>query len=100
VCSDVVEDQNVRVRERSRGAGFLLEPAQAVRIGGEGGGEHLHGHLAPKPRVAGAVDLSHAPGAQRGEDLVRPETCSGRDRHIGVVNLAARPRIDTAGLRT
>ena len=63
------------------GAGLLLEPPQPVRISREGSGKHLDRHVAPQPRVLRAIHLSHAPRAERREDLVGPEPCPGQERH-------------------
>ena len=44
-------------------------------------GQHLHGDLAPEPRVPRAVDLPHPSGAEAGDQLVGTEARAGRDRH-------------------
>ena len=44
-------------------------------------GQDLDRDLAAQPRVARPVDLAHPARAERGEDLVRPEPCSGGERH-------------------
>jgi hypothetical protein len=33
-------------------------------------------HIAPKPRIARAIHLAHATGAEQREDLVRAQTCT------------------------
>src|SRR2546430_1586768 len=66
-----------------RRAGLVLEPAQAVGIGGEGRRKHLHGDVPPEPGIAGAIDFSHPSGAERRQDLVGSEEGSGRDHHVG-----------------
>ena len=65
-----------------------LETALASRArlaqpgaGREMGGQDLDGHLAAEPAVPSAVDLAHAPGSQRSQDLVRAETGSGVEGH-------------------
>jgi len=50
------------------GARFLLEPPQMVGVVRKRSGQDFDGHLAPYPRVAGAIHLAHAPGAEGGED--------------------------------
>jgi uncharacterized protein len=57
---------------------FRIAPAPAVR---EVGRENLDGDDSLQPRVAGAIDLSHAAGAERREDLVRAQAGSGRKSH-------------------
>jgi hypothetical protein len=42
---------------------------------------HFDGRVAPKPRVAGAVDLAHASRAERGDDFVRPEPNACGESH-------------------
>ena len=45
-------------------------------------GRDLDGHVAAHARIAGAVDLAHAAGAERRQDLVRSQVSSGRKRHM------------------
>ena len=44
-------------------------------------GQDLEGHVAAQARVARAVDLAHASGAERPQDLVDAEARAGRDGH-------------------
>jgi hypothetical protein len=69
------------VVQGTRGLGFGLESPEAVGIGGQLRRQHLDGNLAVEPGVACPVDLTHPPGAERGEDLVGPEAYTGRERH-------------------
>lgn len=62
------------------GPGLSLEAAEALGVGGEGGGEDLDSHVALQPRVPGAIDLTHAPGAEGRQDPVRAKL---RARHEG-----------------
>ena len=55
---------------------YLLEAAQVVRVNREGGGQHLDRDLAPEARVVRAIDLAHAPGAERRDNLVGPNSGS------------------------
>jgi len=59
--------------ESSGGASFLLEPAQAVGVGGETCRQDLDSDVAAKASVAGTVDLSHAAGADCGGNFIRTE---------------------------
>ena len=64
------------VQRRGR-VSFLLESAEAIGIGR---GQHLDRDVAPKPRIAGAIDLAHAARADLGGNLIRPEAgarCEG-----------------------
>ena len=63
VLAEVVDAENVGMIERGDGAGFLLEAAQAVGIGGEGSGKNLDGDIASETLIAGAIDLAHSASA-------------------------------------
>ena len=80
VGADVVDRNDVRVIQRGGGAGFLLEAGAALGIGGELA-EHLDHDLAAEPAIVRCVDLAHASGADRREDLVGTEAGSGGDGH-------------------
>ena len=69
--------------ERGGGARLLLEAAQAIGVGGERGGQDLDRHVAPEPRIARAIDLAHAAGAERRDDLVRAEADTRSQGHRG-----------------
>ena len=60
---DFVDGDDVRVIERGECARFLLEPA-AVLIRQALRRQHLDGYIAIEPRIASAIDLAHASGAQ------------------------------------
>ena len=64
--------------QRGRGARLLFEAAQTVGVGGEGRGQHFDGDIASEPRIARAIHLAHPAGSDEGDDLVRAETCAGR----------------------
>ena len=57
------------------------KPRAEGRVAGEVRRQDLDRDHAVQARVAGAVDLAHAPGAQRREDFVRTEPDSAVDRH-------------------
>jgi hypothetical protein len=73
-----VDRGDVRMVERGEHAGFAFEAREPVRIAEERGGQHLDRDLAPEMRVAGAVHLAHASGAQQAQDRVRTEGVTGR----------------------
>jgi hypothetical protein len=52
---------------------FLLEALQPIGVVRERGGQNLDRDVAPEPRSVGAIDLTHATGANRSDDLVRTE---------------------------
>jgi len=60
---------------------LVLEARQPSLILREGRRQQLDGRLAVQPRIAGVVDLAHATGAQRREDLVGAEADSAGKRH-------------------
>ena len=57
--------------------GLALKTGDALRVGDEGVGQDLDRHVAPEFRVAGAIHLAHAAGAERRQDLVRAKACAG-----------------------
>jgi hypothetical protein len=59
--------------ERGSRLRLLYESPATALVGDAMRGQHLDGHLAPEPRIAGAIDLAHAPGANQAEDLVGAE---------------------------
>src|SRR5437016_4716267 len=74
-AADVVDRNDVRMIERRRRARLLLEPPQ--RLGtGHIGRKNLQRDVAIEFRVARAIDLSHAPGADRRENAIRPNQVS------------------------
>jgi hypothetical protein len=93
--ADVEDGEQVGVAERARRAGLLLEALQALGIGGEGGRQDLDRHVAPQPRVVGAVHLAHPAGTQWRHDLVRADAASRGERELGSLirpDPTARPR--------
>jgi len=63
------------------GIGFQLEAVQALRIGRERCRQDLDGHVAFEPRIARAIHLAHAAGADGGHDLVRSKAGFAPKRH-------------------
>ncbi len=59
--------------QRSGGASFVLEPAQAIRVGGERLGQHLDRDIAAQARVMGTIHFPHAPGTEERHDAVAGE---------------------------
>ena len=55
---------------------------QRVAVVDEVLGQHLDRDVALEARVARAVHLAHAAGAERRQDLVRAETGPGREGHL------------------
>ena len=63
--------RDVRMVQGCERLRLALEAREPVRVVREGVREHLDGDLAPERRVAGAIDLAHAAGAEGGEDGFR-----------------------------
>src|SRR5262249_28584081 len=89
--ADVVDGRDVGVVQDPRSARLLLEPPQPVRIGREGGRQHLNRDLAPEPRIPRPVHLSHAARTQRREDLVRSQAGTLGERHGSGRDFKPRP---------
>src|SRR5207302_1341360 len=78
LTTHVVDGNNVGMIKGRGSAGLLLEAAQALGIGGELRGENLYCNLASEAALGGAIDLSHAAGAERLAEFIRTEFgCSG-----------------------
>ena len=59
VTSEVVNRQDVGMRERSDGARLALEARDAIAVGAECVRQHLDGNIAPQVMVARAIHLTH-----------------------------------------
>ena len=68
-----VNRHDVRVVQRRRGAGFLLEAMETLAVSGERGGQDLDRDLAAEARIAGAIHFAHPAHADPRRQLVRPE---------------------------
>jgi hypothetical protein len=96
VAARVEDRDQVRVVEGARGSGFLLEAADAVGVARHLRPKNLDRHLAAEPLVPRPVHLAHPAGAERGQHLVRPETCArpespGFGRTVGGIQDHASP---------
>src|SRR5262245_15103282 len=72
--------RNVRMIERGEDTRFALEARQTIGMGRERGRQDLDGDVAPESRIARAVDLAHAAGADWLEDLIGTEPPSHQCR--------------------
>ena len=81
VVADVEHRQNVGMIQRRGGARFPLEARESLGIARERARQDLDGDVSAEARIAGLVDLAHAAGAQRRQDLVRAESGSRRKPH-------------------
>ena len=81
LVADIVERADVRMAQARNGLGFAVETLARLRIARKMRGQNLDGDDAVKPRIARPVDLAHASGADRRDDLVRAEPGCGREGH-------------------
>src|SRR5262249_28832755 len=68
VLADLVDLDDVRVLQPSDGLGFGLEPRQLIPGGSGARPDHLQGHQAAGPELAGLVNDAHTTVAQLGQD--------------------------------
>ena len=73
VRPEVVDRENIRMRQRRDRQGLALEPRQRVGIRGQRLRQDLDRHVASQLRVPRPIHLSHPARAQRRQDLVGPE---------------------------
>ncbi len=100
---ETVDARDVRMVERGEQSRLALEARQPLGLLRERRGQHLDRHLASQPRVARAVHLAHAAGAERRDDLVGPEPGASGEWHRGNLpqdhrSAHTRP-LRTAGVR-
>ena len=97
LVSHVEESADVRVRQGGDGASLLLEPLPRLAASGPVGDHHLEGDAPVEPRVTRPVHLSHPSGSEKGDDLVRAETCPGDQAHgVDVERSGMRPAAPSA----
>ena len=73
-----VDLRDVRMIERGDELRFPTEACEAFRLVGDRGGQYLDGDVAIEPAVAALVDLAHPAGADRLDDRVGADTCTGQ----------------------
>ena len=86
VASDVVKHADVRVVERRGHACLAFEARPNLRLLRHARGQNLDSHDSVQPRVARLVDLAHAPGAERRDDLIRTNPGAGNQHCQGLVS--------------
>ena len=84
-----VDRAEVGVVHGGDGVGLGEEPRARLRVGGEVGGEHLHGDEPVEPGVARAVDHAHRPPAKLLDQLVAP----GEERGLLIGGRRLRGRL-------
>ena len=81
LVAHVVQGADVRMGELGDRPGLPIETLPQFFVVREVSREYLHGDHAVEPGIPGPVNLSHAAGAERLDDLVRTETCAGGQWH-------------------
>ena len=81
VAAEIVNGEDVGVRERSDRVRFALEAGQPIGVGGECRRQDLDRDLPPQLRVARAIHFAHPAGAERVQDLVPAESRAGSQAH-------------------
>ena len=76
-----VDGGDVWMIERREHFGFALEARQPLAVGGHCGRQHLDRDLTLQPSVERAIHLAHSAGAERRDDFIGPEPCSGGKWH-------------------
>ena len=92
--ADVEDGQDVGVVQRAGGPGFEVQAADVLGRG-QGRADDLDRDVAPQARVAGAVDLAHASGAEPPHDLVRSEAIAGREGDGNLRRLSATVALES-----
>lgn len=92
--TDVVNGADVRMGEAGGGLGFTQQPPARHGVGEVFRGQHLHRDVALEPRVASAIDLTHATRTLS-EDAIGPEVLTDRRFRLQIEAIVHRK----AGLR-
>ena len=71
---------------------LAFEPLHALGIRRDRPRQNLDRNVSTQARVTRAIDLAHAAGAKRRDDLVRPDAIPGCERHGAIM-----PRRERAG---
>jgi len=74
--ANVIEHTDMRVIQTGNRFGFALEALLENWIMGKLRRQNLDGHSSIESRVASAKHFAHAPGAERGDDLIRTKLVS------------------------
>ena len=69
VLADFVDLHDAGMHQCGGGAGFVMKPADIVRIAGQLFVEHLERDLPAERKLLGQIDLGHRPAAKPAEDV-------------------------------
>ncbi len=89
--ADVVDRQDVRMREGGDRLRLPLEARERRGVAGDALGKDLDRDVPVEPRVPRPVDLAHPARAERRQDLVGAETCPGWECHRMTVSDSMPP---------
>lgn len=78
---EIIQRQNVGMIERGRSLRLLLKAPHAIRIAGETGRQNLDRYVTVETRVARTIDLTHASGSGRCQDLIGSKFGAGGECH-------------------
>ena len=82
VLTHVVQCADIGMRDACDDASLVAEPFDpGTWRGQEFTRQNLEGDSPLEPRIAGAVDFAHPPGAEWCQDFERAETSAGREPH-------------------
>ena len=84
-AAEVVDGQDVGVRQRGHGLRLALEACEGRGIVGHLRRQDLQSDVPVEARIAGPVDLAHAARAHERHDLVAVEAFTGGKRHAGIL---------------
>jgi hypothetical protein len=84
VFFETVNLRDVRVVERREYLRFATETRPAIGVVAQHGAKHLQRDITVQSRIASAIDLPHAAGAQRRDDLVGADPGTGGQRQTDV----------------
>ena len=82
VVAEVVNRQDVGVRNRRHRTRLALEACDAIGIGGEGFRQNLDRDLAAQVRIVSPIHFAHSAGADRADDFVGAEARAGHEGHV------------------
>jgi hypothetical protein len=81
--SDIENGDDVRMIEGAGGPGFAVETDDEFR-GDKRIPDYLDRYVAAKPKVTGAVEITHASAVEETQDLVGAEAIASRERDISL----------------
>ena len=87
---DAVDGGDARMVEAGEDLRFPLEPGEAVRVSRKGVGQDLQRDIAMELGVGGLIDLSDAPLADEGGDVVVPEAVTDGQGRRSIVLYRSR----------